>query len=161
MSKRSGLHLKFPFLLGFAWCWAALSLVNAPAAEIRLKAQLVWATDADKPNDPSLKDLPPKLTEKLKKILRWKNYFEVNKQKFSLPAPGASMKLAMSPKCTVEVKRTDDANMEVKLFGEGKLVKTVRQPIKPLQQGEFSVIGGDDKQAYNTAWLVVFSSAEP
>lgn len=132
----------------------------AGAPEIKLKAQLVWATDEAKPNDPNLKDLETKLIDKLKRFLRWKNYFEVNKKTFSLPASG-SVTLIMSSKCTVEIKKIEGDNMEVKLVGKGKWVKTVKRPIKPLLQGEYSIIGGDDKEKYEDAWLVVFSAAGP
>jgi len=41
----------------------------------------------------------------------------------------------------------------VKIFGEGKHLRTVRQPIPP---GEMLVLAGDDKN--DTAWFVVLTN---
>lgn len=127
----------------------------AEGTDVKLKAQLVWATDHPKPK-PEMKELDEKLSEKLRKMFKWKNYFEINQQTVAL-ASGASRKLNMSSKCDIELRQADDGTVEVKLFGEGKLVKTIRQPIKPLQKGEYAAIGGDDKDSYGDAWFVVLS----
>ena len=104
-----------------------------------------------------MKDLDEGLRKKLGRIFKWKNYFEVSDQKVTLS--GKELKrLKMSPKCEMEVGFLDDATLEVKLFGEGKLTKKVRQPVKSLLNGELGVIGGDDKDKYNDAWFVVLSA---
>ena len=121
-----------------------------------LKAQLVWATDQAKPK-PEFKELDKKLGDKLRKMFKWKNYFEISRQEVNLPASG-SRKVRMSQKCELELRLSDDGSVEVKLFGEGKLVKTIRQPLKPLQKGEYAAIGGDDKDSYGDAWFVVLSA---
>lgn len=132
---------------------------QAEPKEVKLKAQLVWATDHPKPK-PEMKELDAKLSEKLRKMCKWKNYFEINQQTVSVPSTGTK-KVAMSPKCEIELKQVDDANVEVKLYGEGKLVKTIHQPLKPLQKGELAAIGGDDKDSYGDAWFILLSAETP
>jgi hypothetical protein len=64
----------------------------------------------------------------------------------------------MSPKCELELKLANEATLEVKLFGEGKWTKTIRQSLKALQQGELAVLAGDDKDKYGDAWFVVITA---
>jgi hypothetical protein len=134
---------------------ALASANSAVAADLQLKAKLVWGTDSDKPEDRGLKELDPKLTERLKGVFKWKNYFEVREQKFSVP-PGGPKKVEMSKKCEIEVQNLQKGGVEVKLFGEGKLLKTVKQVIPP---GELLVLAGDDKN--KTAWFVVLTTQTP
>jgi hypothetical protein len=132
---------------------------RAEGGDVKLKAQLVWATDHPK-SKPEMKELDQKLSEKLRKMFKWKNYFEINQQTVTLGS-GPGRKLNMSSKCDIELRQADDGTIEVKLFGEGKLVKTIRQPLKPLQKGEYAAIGGDDKDSYGDAWFVVLSVGQP
>jgi hypothetical protein len=55
------------------------------------------------------------------------------------------------------LKRLDDSTLEIKLFGEGRLTKTVRQSVQALEKGELAVLAGDDKDNYADAWFVVIS----
>jgi hypothetical protein len=147
--------------LALALVWTASGAGPAPAAPApELKAQLVWATDEPKPADKPLKDVEQKLGEKLRRLFRWKNYWEINSQPVALQA-SAPVKVTMSPKCLIEVRRIDDSNVEIKLWGEGRLVRTLQQSLRLLQQGEYCIIGGDDKDKYNDAWLVVLSAGKP
>jgi hypothetical protein len=134
--------------------------LGAPGTEeLNLKAQLVWGTDDDKPNDAKFKELDHRLRDKLRRVFKWKNYLEVNTQRCGL-ALNASKRLRMSAKCEIEVKYLRD-QMEVKLYGEGKLVKKVLQPIPSFMAGEFLVLSGDDKEKYEDAWFVVISAEKP
>ena len=63
----------------------------------------------------------------------------------------------MSEKCELELKLVDDFTLEVKLFGEGKLTKTVRQSVQALRQGELAILAGDSKEKFGDAWFVVLS----
>ncbi len=144
------------------WLFLSLSLVSAAADEaLRLRAQLVWATNGEKPAvDPNNKDkdciqeLDEKVGGKLKRVFKWRNYYQIKEENVSPPS-----RVKLSSKCEVEIKKVDDATLEVKLYGEGKLTTTKKQPIKPLTQGEILVVGGDDKAKYDDAWFVVLSVA--
>jgi hypothetical protein len=132
--------------------WAA----EPEALALRLKSQLIWGTNDDKPKSGALKDVDPKLRERLSRVFKWKNYFEVKSEQPTVK-PGETKRVKMSDKCELELRVVDDFTLEVKLYGEGKLTKTVRQSVQALRQGELSVLAGDSKEKYGDAWFVVLS----
>ena len=122
----------------------------AVAAERQMEARLIWGTNHDKPEDPKLKPLDGALAKKLKNLpLKFKNYFEVNCQAFSINDQNYC-KVGMSKQCYIEVKDKGENRVTVKLFGEGKLVSRVD---KPLPKGETVAIAGPGKDG--GAWLVI------
>jgi len=129
----------------------ALGVSSVFATEQKLQAKLIWGTDEANPAGAKLKQVDQKLKDKFCGIFKWKNYFEVETQHFSL-ASDAVKKVTMSPKCDIEVRNEGNGMFEVRLYGETKLLKKVRQVIPP---GELLVIAGDDKNA--TAWFVVLN----
>lgn len=130
------------------------STALAAAPEMNLKAQLVWGTDGGKPKDQTLKDLDQKTKERLKKVFKWKDYFEVDQQGFKV-ATASKKRVRMSSKCEIEVENLGSSTVEVKLYGEGKMV--VRRK-EALPEGELLVMAGEDKN--DTAWFVVLSVAK-
>ena len=149
-----------PILVCLCWLTAIVESVGAPAGDLKLKAQLVWATDDAKPKDKQLKELDTELGSKLRRIYKWKNYWEVTCKEIA-PVTSIAQRHKLSPKCETELKKFDENTVEVKLYGEGKLVKTIRQSVKLLLRGEYLVLGGDDKEKYDDAWFVVFSVPKP
>ena len=145
-------------------CWAfVLGLVTttnlvaeAYGSEIKLNAQLIWGTNEPKPKDGKCHEVDAVLREKLGRIFKWKNYFEVKAESFGVK-PSEARRVRMSKTCELELRVVDDFTLEVKLFGEGKLTKTIRQSIQALRQGEVSVLAGDSKDRYGDAWFVVIS----
>lgn len=153
------------FLVAVVALWSALLVPPHPACaaggdECRLKAQLVWGTDGQKPKDAEFEPLEPRIRQKLQKVFKWKNYFEINSQQIALTKREAK-RLKMSSKCELDVKWIDDATIEVKLYGEGKWTKTIKQSVKALEHGELAVIAGDDKDHLEDAWFVVLSVPPP
>lgn len=134
-----------------------LGMAGARAGDLELRAQLIWGTDEARPKDNKVKDLDEGLRKKLCRVFKWKNYFEISEQKVTLSS-NETKRIKMSDKCELEIHYIDDETIEVKFFGEKRLTKTIRQPIKALRQGELGVIGGDDKEKYDDAWFVVLSS---
>src|SRR5438034_2650948 len=63
--------------------FACSCLLRSGSTDLALQAQLVWGTNNDKPDDPKLKEVDAKVTERLRTALKWKNYFEVNRQNFT------------------------------------------------------------------------------
>src|SRR5438876_10600963 len=122
--------------------------------DLNLQAQLVWGNNNDKPDDPKLKEVDPKVTDKLRGVFKWKNYFEVNRQKFAATA-STPKKVKMSEECEIEVQNLGNSSVELKLYGKGKMVVRKTQKIK---SGELLVLAGDDKN--DTAWFVVLSLIE-
>src|ERR1043166_9475446 len=130
---------------------APSSLVQSATTDLNLQAQLVWGTNNDKPDDRDLKEVDPSVAEKLRKVFKWKNYFEVNRKSFSVTA-AAPKKVKMSDECEIEVHNLGNSSIEVKLYGKGKLAVRKTQKISPT---ELLVLAGDDKD--DTPWFVVLS----
>jgi len=131
------------------------SLRGAAADELALQARLIWGTDPGSTKTDGLKDLDATTKAKLKKVFKWEEYYLVQKKSFRV-APTVSHRLRMSPKCELEVQNLGRSHIEVKLFGEGKLVVRKKQVIKP---GELLVLAGDDKN--DTAWFVILTLQSP
>ena len=123
------------------------------AANLKLEAKLIWGTNDDKSPNPEHKELDPATQEKLRKVFKWKNYFEVKRQSFVVTA-GSPKKVKMSDSCDIEVQNLGGSSIEVKLYGKGKLAVRKTQKINP---SELLVLAGDDKD--DTAWFVVLSQA--
>ena len=139
-----------------------LSNLKAECASepLNYKVQLIWGTDEAKPtNNDKVKDLDPKLLGKLTKlkIFKWKNYFEIDQQVVTIKEKASTI-TSMSHKCVIEIKHLQDQLIEIKLYGEGKLVQTVKQNLPP---NEYLIIAGDSKEKYNDAWLVAVSVKNP
>lgn len=133
---------------GFAALLLATT-VGAVAADRKLEARLIWGTNDDKSPNPSHKPLDGDLAKKLREMpLKWKNYFEVNRQVFTINTTNYN-KVVMSKQCYIEVKDKGANNVTVKLYGQGKQVNRVD---KPLPKNEVLTIGGDAKD--NNAWLI-------
>ena len=164
----NGKYFRLPLLIGIALISSRIfaGQSEGTAADCKLKVQMIWGTDEAKPEDKNLKELDPKLADKLRRVFKWKNYFEVTNQNLTLP-PQMSKTISMSPECKLELKRVEGEakkNEEViivKQYGEGKLRTTNKIPIKLLQQGEYSILAGDVKEKQDDAWFVVLSRGNP
>lgn len=148
---------RWSLLVWFAAVMAGFGAAEVRAMEVKLRAQLVWGTNDETPKDPKYTELGGKLKDKLSRVFKWKNYYQIKDQPFSVK-PGEVRKVKMSDKCELELKLLDDFTLEVQLFGEGALVKTVRQPLQALRQGELAVLAGDSKEKFGDAWFVVLSA---
>src|SRR5262249_38416763 len=107
------------FLVGlFAWRGDSL-LAGDSKSELRFGVQLIWGTNEEKPQGKDLKEVDPRITEALKGIFKWKNYFEVT-QKNIVVASKAVQRTKLSEKCEVEVQNLGNSSVQIKLLGEGK-----------------------------------------
>ena len=148
--------------LVFVLCLSGVTTAQGEAepTKQKMKAQLIWCTDQQKPaDDKSVKDVDAKLLGKLNKLnlFKWKNFFEMDKQSFSLAQLGSNI-TSLSHNCVIEVTHLGDCHFEVKLYGEGKLVQTIRHPL-PL--GEYLIIAGDIKKKNDEIWIVALSLEQP
>ena len=138
------------WLVGTGLDWAGQRALAAEGkADLKFEVQLIWGTNDAKPSDKGLKEVETKITEGLKGIFKWKNYFEVTRKRMDVGG-GATQRLKMSDKCEVEVQSLGGSNVEIRLIGEGKCVNKVKQTISP---GKLITIAGGDKN--DTAWFVV------
>jgi len=128
---------------------------RACAADLKLQAQLIWGTNDPKSPDPGHKPAEPEVQKKLKRSpFNFKNYFEVNRQQFTVPQ-GDTRKVAMSKECQIVVKNVGDSVVEVTVLGRGERVGTITQP---LPKGELLVTGGNAPNF--TAWFVVLRQVD-
>jgi len=134
------------------------SLLADGPADLHMRVQLVWGTDGAPPEGAKYKPLELQIKNRLARVFKWKNYFLIHEQKFVLGAQDDEKRLKLSAKCEIELKRLDSSTLQIKLFGEGKWTKTVRQSVKALERGELAVLAGDDKDNYADAWFVVISA---
>jgi len=142
-----------------AWFFAILlsygGLQADAAPPLKLEAQLVWGTN-DK-QSPNTKHTPvkPEIKRKLEDLpLKWSNYFEVNRQRFEVP-PAGSAKVALSKKCSIEVRNLGNSKIEVSHFGQGE--HTLKRTQK-LPRGETFVLGGNAPNA--TSWFVILKRVD-
>ena len=139
------------------WFVVMISLVvvtslGARAGDMKLEAQLIWGTNDDKSPDPKHKPVDADVKKRLSDLpLKWKNYFEVNRNEFTVPE-GESRKVAMSKKCELEVKNLKKNKVEVSLVGKGE------KRTQPLPKGEILVLGGNAPDS--TSWLVTLKRIE-
>lgn len=137
-----------------AWIVAALFFfaaisARAGSADMKIEAQLIWATNDKHDPNPKHKPVTPEIREKLGQLpLKWANYFEVNKVALDVPK-AESRRGKLSEKCEIEVKNIDGEQVEVALIGKGD---PVWKRIQALPKGEILILGGNAPNA--TAWLV-------
>jgi hypothetical protein len=128
---------------------AARSSRAGDPAETKLTAHLVWGTNEEKPADRELKPISEDIEKRLRRIFKWRSYFQIERKDFGV-ATGKAAKVEMSKECRLEVARIGPEEFEIQLFGKGQLVVKKRQRIIA---GETVVLGGDDKN--DNAWFVV------
>src|SRR5690242_8594926 len=128
------------------WAFLAVTLMGfllycpepRAAGESTFQVQLVWGTNGEKPKDKPLKDVDPKLQDKLKGLFKWGKYYEVSSKPLPVPKDNASQKLKLSEKCEIQIQDLGNSRIEIRLFGEGKPVVKRTQPVVP---GELIILG--------------------
>jgi hypothetical protein len=154
MKRRTTTRLAFLAILMAFLCTPASALAG-PASKMKLQAQLIWGTNDEKPADPDLKPIDPKIAKKLEGLaIKWKNYYLVNTKEFSVNE-GSTKLIEMSKDCELMVKNIDGTNVEVQLVGKGKPAGKVT---KGLGKGKCLVTGGDATNS--TAWFVFLKQVE-
>ena len=148
------MNVPFARPICFRWVTALLLLLLAApslrAAEMKLEAQLIWGTNDEKAPNSKHKEVDPVVEKKLRHLpFRWKNYFEITRKTMHVDMD-ASEKITLSKECDLEVKNLGDNQLEVSLYGRGKLVSRIKQK---LPEGELLVTGGNAENL--TAWFVV------
>lgn len=150
-----------------AWGGIALAVglgclgLTAPALRaaekaLPLQAQLIWGTDGVKPPNSPFKEVEPALRKRLGRVFKWQRYYEIRRRQTQV-RPGKTSRLEMSDKCLLKLAVKDPDMLEVRLIGEGRLTKTMRQPVEALRKGELLVLAGETKEDVNSAWFVVLS----
>ncbi|MCX6894223.1 MAG: hypothetical protein NTZ16_01680 [Verrucomicrobia bacterium] len=139
-------------------CIAALLLVSGltavRAAEMRLEAQLIWASNTAQSPNPKHKPVDAEVRRKLAGLpLKWTHFFEENRKPIRLTA--APQKVELSDKSAVEVRQLPADKVQVTLFGNGK---EIWKGVQPLPKNEILVLGGNAPA--DSAWLVTLKRIE-
>ena len=134
--------------------FSLLATLPAMAEDIKIEAVLIWGTNDDKSPDPKHKQVDAKTAEALRKVFAWKNYFEVNRTKGTVPNRGTNS-FTVSKHCTIEIAEMEGPKVGVLLIGKGK---PQNRTVKALSRGESFVLGGDVKDG--SAWFVIISQLD-
>lgn len=118
-----------------------------------IEMQLIWGSNDAQSPDPSQKPVEPAVQRLLASSpYRWQHYYEVNKRVEDIESDKSKDKIVMSSHCELDVKYLGNRRVQVKLYGDGKLLSTHREAL-PL------LLAGDARN--DTAWLVLIRMAEP
>lgn len=129
-------------------------VLPASAANLKLEAKLIWATDDHKSPKKEHTPVDEATATRLRKVFKWKYYFVENTVTNTVPSRGSN-NFKLSPKCAIEITELEGPRVEVKLIGNGK---PVHKTIKQLGPGEPIIYSGDDKN--ENAWIVVVTQLE-
>jgi hypothetical protein len=121
---------------------AVIVLISTVAAfagdlgSLRTELQLIWVTNEPRSPDPRHKPIDAdvgKLFENLP--YKWNHYFEVNRVITNVPSEQSIDKLEMSKHCALDIKYLGKDHMQVKLYGDGKLVSIHKESLPLLLAG--------------------------
>ncbi|HHY84319.1 MAG TPA: hypothetical protein GYA07_02105 [Verrucomicrobia bacterium] len=139
----------------FLGAFVAVTTFAAPGGQLRFKAVLVWATDAEESPNPNHKPADEEVRNALAHLpLKWKNYFVVTNVPITISS-GGNTESTLSQHCKVSLKDIDGKHVEVGLIGKGQ---PVLKRTQPLPRGETLVLGGPAPES--TAWLVLLKRVE-
>ena len=136
---------------------AAMLLGGAGAARAvdyaTIELQLIWGSNDARSPDTNQRPVEPAVDRLLASSpYRWQHYYEVNRRVEDIQSDRSKDKIAMSSHCEMDIKYLGNRRVQVKLYGDGKLLSTHREAL-PL------LLAGDAKN--DTAWLVLIRMAEP
>ena len=144
-------------LLGLGLClMSGGTPAHAAPGEATFEATLIWGTNDETTDDPSLKPVNERIARKLKGLpFKWKRYYEVNRKRFQA-ASEKPVAVTMSKDCEIRVRALSrKQQVELSLYGQGNRVGTITQA---LPKGEMLVTGGNADNF--TSWFVVLTRAE-
>jgi hypothetical protein len=133
----------------------AFSTFATLAADMKVEAQLIWASNEAKSPNPKHKPVDADVAKKLASLpLKWSHFFEENRKTMTI-GEGTTQKAELSDKSAVEVKHLAGDKVQVTLFGNGK---EVWKGVQPLPKSEILVLGGNAPD--DSAWLVTLKRVE-
>src|SRR5512135_3572188 len=88
-----------------------LSTMELQAAQLKIEARLIWATNLEKVGDSRCKPVDKATAAKFKDF-SWKHYYEVTRKSGIVPSRGTT-RMELSTKCTIEIKELEGPMVEV------------------------------------------------
>lgn len=146
--------LMFIFTLG--WNNACISAKAEEAADpttdgFPLKLQLIWGTDTTLKTN-KFKAVSPETKKKFEEFLKWENYYEISCKRINL-TDDAERSIQMSDKCKIKIRKIEEKTIEVKLYGEGKLI--IKKRTKITAKKPQSIAGRNE--ANSDFWGIMIS----
>lgn len=133
----------------------AFVALAARAADLKLEAQLIWATSEARSPNPKHKPVDADVQKKLASLpLKWTHFFEENRKVITV-ADGTVERVELSNKSAVEIRPLQAKKVQVTLFGNGR---EVWKGVQPLPKNEILVLGGNAPA--DSAWLVTLKRVE-
>jgi hypothetical protein len=128
--------------------------LSARAADLKLEARLIWGSNDEK-ETVKYEPLDPALSDKLHRMFKWKNYYEITNRTAGVVL-NQSSDLKMSDSCTIRVKNLGASRVEVSCIGQGRQIHKGTYTLVPPQ---WLVLGGNSTN--NTAWFVGLRAIDP
>ena len=130
-----------------------------PAAEESGKKfylQLVRGNDEEAPPAPGAVEAGPRVTERLQAVLRWKHYWEMQRDAVVVPC-GQKVRKRLSTEREVEIERppAPSENIAVRVYLDGKLSQSRLQPARDA----FFITGG--AKGRDQSWFIVVREDQP
>ena len=133
----------------------AMASLAAVAADLKVEAQLIWATSAPTSPNPKHKPVDADIQVKLASLpLKWPHFFEENRKTIDVKET-VTQKVELSEKSAMEVKHLSGEKLQVTLFGNGA---EVWKGIQPLPKNDILVLGGNAPG--DSAWLVTLKRVD-
>ncbi len=127
---------------------------GAEEAGKRFYVQLVRGNDQEQPPVPGATMAGPRVTERLQGVLRWKHYWEVERDSLVV-STGHKVRKRISPEREVEIEMSQSQDVAVRIYMNGKLAQIRKQPAT----GAFFITGGD--KGKDQSWFIVVRDDEP
>jgi hypothetical protein len=118
-----------------------------PAADLKLEARLIWGANDEK-ETVKHKPADPELSDKLHRMFKWKNYYEITNKTAGI-AVSQNCDLKLSDACAIRVKNLGGSRVEVNCTDHGRQIYKGAYALAPSQ---WLVVGGNDTA--DTAWFV-------
>jgi len=136
------------------WAWALTGQANAGQGATTFYVQLVRGTEANQPPVPHCKRVGPKLAGTFCPVLKWKSYWEMNRQQVAV-APGQTARVKLGNGHEAEIDIRNSKQRRVAAYENGQLVE---RTIIPAGQA-MTIIGGN--RDGKSIWFIVVRRDKP
>ena len=139
-------------LVMFVCAWTGKA--SAEQGATTFYVQLVRGTEANKPPVPGCKQVGPRLAGTFCPVLKWKNYWELNRQQVAV-VPGRAMRIKLGNGREAEIDLRNPKQRRVAAFQNGRLVE---RTISPTGEA-MTIIGGNNDG--KSMWFIVVRRDKP
>lgn len=116
--------------------------------------QLLHGTNDSKAQNPSWKAVGPKLSQVFSPVFKWKQYWEVKREKVIVTG-GKVSRVKITTDRDLEIELMKNGQTELRLYRSGELKRKMRTS----GESELSILGGDT--ATKDGWFLVVRRDKP